>query len=136
MVLMRLTRIVITETSDRQVIWLKEADGDRQFAIEISIYEAWAIERGVKEIRTARPLTHDLICSILASVGAEVERIVVTDIRDHTYYAKLVLLRDGRTVEVDSRPSDAIAIATQLGAPIYVEERVLEQGCKTAEEPG
>ena len=127
MVHMRLARVIITETSENQIIVLKEVDGERQFPILIGIYEATAIDRGLKDLRAPRPLTHDLLCSVLNSLGAELERIVVTELRNDTFYAKLVLRRNGETVEVDSRPSDAIAIATNLDAPIYVEEEVLDK---------
>ena len=124
---MELSRIVITETSENQVIVLREVNGTRQFPIWIGIYEATAIDRNLKDIRAPRPLTHDLLCSVFGALGATLERIVVTDLRNTTFYAKLILKRDSETIEVDSRPSDAIAIATSLDAPIYVEERVLEQ---------
>jgi len=93
----------------------------------IGIYEATAIDRGIKEYRTPRPLTHDLICSILRSLNAKVERMVVCDLRNQTFYAKLILVQDGKRIEVDSRPSDAMAIAVQTGAPIFVEEKVFEE---------
>lgn len=124
---MELARIVITETSENQVIVLREVNGSRQFPIWIGIYEATAIDRNLKDIRAPRPLTHDLACTIISVLGATLERIVVTELRNTTFYAKLILSRDGETFEVDSRPSDAIAIATHLDVPIYVEERVLEQ---------
>lgn len=122
-----LSRIIINERSEQQVIVLKEKDGERAFPILISIYEATAIDRGIKEYRTPRPLTHDLICLILGTLAIEVERVVVTDLRNQTFYAKIILAQNGRTVEVDSRPSDAIAIAVQTGSPIFVEEKVLEE---------
>ena len=122
-----LSRIIINERSDQQVIVLKEKDGDRAFPILIGIYEATAIDRGIKEYRTPRPLTHDLICTVLRSLNVPLERVVVNDLRNQTFYAKLMLVQNGRTVEVDSRPSDAIAIAVQFGARIFVEEKVLEE---------
>ena len=131
MVRMELSRIIITETSDKQVIVLKEQDGARTFPIVVGIYEATAIDRGVKEQRTARPLTHDLISSILRNLEVRLERVVVTELRHTIFYAKLVLQGNGRTLEVDSRPSDAIAIAVQEGAPIYVDESVLAEVCNT-----
>lgn len=126
-VLMKLSRIVIAENSENQVIVLREAGGTRQFPIWIGIYEASAIDRNLKDIRAPRPLTHDLVCSIIGSLGAELERVVVTDLRNTTFYAKLIVRRGDELVEIDSRPSDAIAIATALGTPIYVEEKVIEQ---------
>ncbi|HRU05986.1 MAG TPA: bifunctional nuclease family protein [Candidatus Brocadiia bacterium] len=127
MVRMKLSRIVISETSENQIIVLKEENGERQFPILIGIYEATAIDRSLKEIRAPRPLTHDLVCSIITALDAEVERVVVCDLRNTTFYARIILRHDGKLIEVDSRPSDAIAIATQLDAPIYVDEKVIEQ---------
>ena len=131
MVPMTLARIIISETSESQIIVLKEIDGERQFPIVIGIYEATAIDRGLKEIRAPRPLTHDLICSILNNLEAELERVIVCDLRGSTFFAKMILHRDGEVIEVDARPSDSIAVATILDAPIYVEEKVLEQVAQT-----
>ena len=127
MVEVELSRIIINERSEEQVIVLKEKDGDRAFPILIGIYEATAIDRGIKEYRTPRPLTHDLVCAILRSLHVRLDKIVVNDLRNQTFYAKLLLVQDGRSFEVDSRPSDAIALAVQFGSPIFVEEKVLEE---------
>lgn len=127
MIEVELSRIIINERSDQQVIVLKEKDGQRAFPILIGIYEATAIDRGVKEYRTPRPLTHDLICAILNGLGVELKGVVVNDLRSQTFYAKLLLGRNGEVVEVDSRPSDAIAVAVQFGAPIFVEEKVFDE---------
>ncbi len=127
MVRMVLSRIIINETVAEQVIVLKEQDGNRSFPILIGIAEAMAIDRAINDRRSIRPMTHDLIDSILRHVKWEVERIVVSDLRDKTFYAKLVLVKNGERVEVDSRPSDAIAIAVLRDTPLYVEEKVLRQ---------
>ena len=127
MVEMELSRIIINERSDQQVIVLKEKTGERAFPILIGIYEATAIDRGIKEYRTPRPLTHDLIASMLRTLDVTLERVVVNDMRNKTFYAKLILAQNGRTVEVDSRPSDAIAVAVLFGAPIFVEEKVIDE---------
>ena len=127
MVEVELSRIIINERSEEQVIVLKEKGGQRAFPILIGIYEATAIDRGAKEYRTPRPLTHDLLCSVLKILDVRLDRIIVNDLRNQTFYAKLLLEQDGRTLEVDSRPSDAIAIAVQLGTPIFVEEKVLNE---------
>jgi len=108
---MELSRIIITETSDQQIIVLKEKFGERSFPIVIGINEAFAIDRRIKGIATPRPLT--------------LEKIVIYDLRDHTFYAKLVLRRNGELLEVDSRPSDAIALGAGTETPIFVEEAVL-----------
>jgi len=127
MIQVELTRIMITETHDHQIIVLKEKAGQRSLPIVIGIYEATAIDRNVKEIQTPRPLTHDLLASVIQSLEATLVRIVIDDLRDNTFYAKLVLQQNGRQVEVDSRPSDAIALATQASTPIFVAESVLDE---------
>jgi hypothetical protein len=127
MIQVELSRIIINERSEQQVIVLKEKEGERAFPIVIGIYEATAIDRGIKEYRTPRPLTHDLLVSVLRSLEVTLERMVVCDLRNQTFYAKLILSQNGRTIEVDSRPSDAIAISVLLGAPIFVEEKVIDE---------
>lgn len=129
MIQMELKRIMITETSDQQVIVLKEKDGVREFPILIGIYEATAIDRSVKDIETPRPLTHDLLSSVVGHLGGRLERIVVNELRDSTFFAKLVIARNGESIEVDSRPSDAIALAVHEKAPIFVDEEVVEAVC-------
>jgi hypothetical protein len=124
---MELSRIIISETNDEQVIVLKEVDGERAFPIVIGIWEAVAIDRNIKGKKTPRPMTHDLIENVIAGLDCTLDRIVVTELKDRTFYARLVLRRNGKMVEVDSRPSDAIALAVQMKAPIYVNESVLEE---------
>jgi bifunctional DNase/RNase len=122
-----LSRIIINEQSDQQIIVLKERHGPRGFPIVIGIVEIFAIDRRLKGIEPPRPLTHDLLASVIEGLGAKVEKIVITDLRNHTFYAKIFLILNGRTVEIDSRPSDAIALSTATNAPIYVAEHVFEQ---------
>lgn len=124
---MELARVIISETNDEQVIVLKESQGERAFPIVIGIWEAVAIDRNLKQKKTPRPMTHDLIENVIRGLDAHLDRIVVSELRDRTFYAKLVLKRNGKMFEVDSRPSDAIALAVQMKAPIYVEERVLQE---------
>lgn len=128
MIEMQLSRIVIRETSDQQSLHLKEKDGERQFPIVIGIFEAVAIDRRIRDRKTPRPMTHDLMASLVQSLGARLDRVVISDLRNNTFYAKLVVSRaaSGETLEVDARPSDAIALAVHLDAPIFVEERVIE----------
>jgi len=125
-----LVKIMITETADPQVIVLKEVHGERAFPILIGISEAIAIDRKIKGYEPARPLTHDLLASVITSLGGSVERIEVCGLRDNTFYARLMVRRDGETIEVDSRPSDAIALAVRLSSPIYVAEEVLNEVCQ------
>lgn len=122
-----LSRIIINETSDQQIIVLKEREGKRSFPIVIGIVEIFAIDRLLKGIKPPRPMTHDLLDSVIENLGAKVEKIVINDLRNHTFYAKITLNTDGRTVEVDSRPSDAIALGTASKAPIYVSEHVFNE---------
>ncbi len=127
---MQLARIIISEISDNQVIYLQEIGGERQFPILIGIFEATSIDRRVKEdYNPPRPLTHDLIVSIAEQLGAEFDSVVINELREHTYFAKLRLKKDGEIVEIDARPSDAIAIAVTFSPhlPIFVSEEVLEE---------
>jgi len=117
------------ETGESQMIVLRERNGDRFFPILIGISEALAIERRVKGIQMQRPLTHDLMASIIEQLNADLERIVISDLRDHTFYAKLIVRRNGELLEIDSRPSDAIALGVTSQTPIFVEEEVLQKVC-------
>ena len=126
MVEMELRSIKINDTGDRQYISLGEKDGERHLTIVIGYHEAQAIDRFVKGRQMQRPMTHDLLSAVVASAGAEVERVEVVDLREGTFYAEICLKRmDGSVVNVDSRPSDAIALATALGKPIFVADEVL-----------
>src|SRR5579871_5278923 len=108
---MELKRIIISDIHDQQVIMLREVDGERSFPIVIGIFEAASIERRVKGMQTPRPLTHDLVANIVDMLGAELQDVLISELVDHTYYAKLRIRKDGELIEVDSRPSDAIAVA-------------------------
>ena len=124
---MELSRIFIREMTDMQIIELTEVDGDRTFPIVIGLPEAFAIERRLKGIDIPRPQTHDLLASVIGHLGGELKEIIVTDLVDGTFYAKLVVEQDGHDVEIDSRPSDAIALGVAESVPIYVAEEVLAQ---------
>ena len=122
---MALRRIIISEIDEQQHIVLKEVDGERSFPIVIGLFEATSIDRRVRGITTPRPLTHDLIASAIELLGADVQDVVISDLREHTYYAQLRVRHDGELVVIDCRPSDAIAVAVTLKVPIYVNEDVL-----------
>lgn len=126
-VAMELSRIIISEINDNQVIYLKEVDGERTFPILIGLFEATSIDRRVKHIETPRPLTHDLLVGAVEALGGEFQDVVISELKDHTYYAQLRIRLDGELVEVDARPSDAIAVAVTCNPPlpIYVAEDVL-----------
>jgi bifunctional DNase/RNase len=122
-----LSKIIINETSDQQIIVLKERRGQRSFPIVIGIVEIFAIDRRLKGITPPRPMTHDLLDSVIRHLGAEIEKTVITDLRNHTFYAEIYLSMNGETIRVDSRPSDAIALGVASSAPIYVAEHVFEK---------
>lgn len=126
-VLMELSRIFIREMTDMQIIELSEVDGERTFPIVIGLPEAFAIERRLKGIEIPRPQTHDLLASVIRHLGGKLKRIIINDLAEGTFYAKLVIDQDGQEVEVDSRPSDAIALGVAEDVPIYVAEHVLTQ---------
>jgi len=124
---MELKRIIISEIHDQQVIMLREVDGDRSFPIVIGIFEATSIDRRVKSIPTPRPLTHDLVTNVVEMLGGEIQDILISELVDHTYFAKLRIRKDGELLEVDCRPSDAIALAVTARVPVYVNEDVLNE---------
>lgn len=121
-----LSRIIIDEQSDQQVIVIRERNGARSFPIVIGIVEILAIDRRLKGITPPRPMTHDLLGNIIESLGARIERIVINDLRHHTFYARIHLSLNGKSVEIDSRPSDAIALGVARQVPIYVAEHIFE----------
>ena len=139
---MELHKIIISEGQDQQIIYLKEVDGERKFPILIGSSEAYAIDRRLKGIPMPRPLTHDLLASVIEQMGGEIQRIEVTDLQEGTFYAKIHIRQNGKTVEIDSRPSDAIALGIANVIPIFVADKVLEEarddkmrGGATEEEP-
>lgn len=124
---MDLAQIVISDTRDNQIIVLRERNGDRHLPIVIGLTEAYAIDRRIKGVEMMRPLTHDLLNNVIDSLEAELEKIVINDLQDHTFYAKLVIRHRAEIVEVDSRPSDAIALGVANEVPIFVEDHVLRE---------
>ena len=123
-----LNRILINEKSDHQVIVLKELNGDRTMAIVIGIVEIFAIDRRLKGIEPPRPMTHDLMASIIEELDAHLVKVVIDNLQNHTYFAKLHLMKsDQSTIIVDSRPSDAIALAVASDTPLFVSQHVWDQ---------
>ncbi len=122
---MELRRIIISEMDDHQVIVLREVDGERSFPIVIGLFEATSIDRRVRGMIAPRPLTHDLITGVVEQMGGEVQDIIISDLKEHTYFAKLRIRHEGELIEVDCRPSDAIAVAVTAKVPIFVNEEVL-----------
>ena len=126
---MDLARIIISDNSDQQVVILRERDGDRQFPIVIGDAEARAIQRRISGLRVSRPLTHDLLASVIEQLHGELEKIVINDLKESTFFARLHIRCRDSVVEVDSRPSDALALGAASETPVYVEESVLRKVC-------
>lgn len=128
---MQLARIVMLDSEEDKLsmIVLREVDGDRAFPILIGLPEALAIKRRSNRETAARPMTHDLIAGMIDQLDCSLEQIVIHELRDSTFYAKIVIRCDDELIEVDSRPSDAIAVGAGLDVPILVDDSVLEVVC-------
>ena len=124
---MELSRILITEYGNEQVIFLKEKDGQRSFPIVIGSVEAMAIDRRLKGQDAPRPMTHDLLADVIGQMGGQIDKIVIDDLHDHTFTAKLYISCGRDHICVDSRPSDAIALGVAFDTPIFVAETVLDE---------
>jgi bifunctional DNase/RNase len=129
---MELRRIVTDDVREQYVIYLKEVEGERMFPIVIGLFEVVSIERRVKGVPTPRPLTHDLICQVVENLGGAVQDVMISDLQEGTYYAKIRVKMNGELIDIDSRPSDAIAVAVTADVPIYVNEDVLEEASEQA----
>jgi len=125
MVPVELSRLLLDERSEEQLFCLREVGGDRQLPIVVGPFEALAIDRIVKETRSERPLTHDLLGAVVTQLDAEVAYVLIDDLKGETYFAKLVLRRGPNEVSVDARPSDAVALALLHEVPIYVADRIM-----------
>ena len=119
--------------SSRHVVILKETERDRYLPIWIGPWEASAIAMKLQGLTPDRPLTHDLFATALEGLGVRVDRVVISALAEETFHARLLLERDGQTFEVDSRPSDALALAVRTGGRIYASEAVLEQAALGAD---
>ena len=119
--------LVLDPATQAPIVVLKDESGDITLPIWIGIPEATSIASAIKQVTMARPLTHDLFFDLLLEVGVTVQRVVITELRESTYFAELVLGQGDRVMVLDSRPSDAIAMALRASAPIYVAQSVLNQ---------
>jgi len=119
--------IRVNLVTQNRVVILKELEGERHLPIWIGEFEAQAIAMELQGLASPRPLPYDLIKSVIGDLGGTVERILVTDLAQDVFYARIVIGVDGRTVEIDSRPSDAIALAVRTHTPILVEESVMDR---------
>lgn len=120
-----LSKIKIDETRNDQVIVLKEKEGNRLLPVVIGISEVNAIKLKLSGIKPPRPLTHDLLMSLIETLGARLQKVLIDRLQNNTFYAKLLLAVNGKEVQVDARPSDSVALALRAGVPIFVEEEVL-----------
>lgn len=129
MVRMELTRVIVSEMNDQQAIYLTEVDGDRQFPILIGEFEAQIINRRLLEEPPFRPLTHDLLRLVIEGLDGRPKEVVITEMKDHTYYAILKIERGDQVIEIDCRPSDAVALSVHFSPalPIFVSDEVLAE---------
>jgi bifunctional DNase/RNase len=127
MIQVEIDSIRVSLMSQDRVVVLKDPGSDRYLPIWIGAFEAEAIRAELKNIPVARPLTHDLLKAVILELGGSVDHIYISDLRNDIFYARVVLKTDGRTLEVDSRPSDAIALAVRVKVPIYVADTVMER---------
>lgn len=127
---MELARILIIEGQEQQFIDLKEVDGERQFRIVIGSHEAAAIDRRLKQIPTPRPMTHDLLASVIERMGGQLDHIEINNCQHTIYFAKLHIKLGEKIVNIDCRPSDAIALGIATTVPIFVADHVLDAACQ------
>ncbi len=124
---MKIKGLMVDPVTNMPIVILKDETEERVLPIWVGIFEANAIALRIEDIDTPRPMTHDLLRNLLESLSAKVMKIVVTELRDNTYFAQIHLQVDGSSRAIDARPSDAIALALRTEAPIYVEQQVLDQ---------
>src|SRR5216110_3990030 len=122
---MKIRGLMLDPVTNTPIVILRDS-GDAVLPIWVGVYEANAIALEIEKVSTPRPMTHDLIKNVLAGLDAHVHKIVVTELKEDTFYAVIWMERDGRIVSVDSRPSDALALALRVDCPIFVEEEVLK----------
>jgi bifunctional DNase/RNase len=122
----RVQSLGLDRASNTPVVILKELDGERVLPIWIGPGEASAIAMQLADMKFSRPLTHDLLVSVLGGLGGSLQRVIITKVEDNTYYASLVLEKDGEMISVDARPSDSIALALRADAPVFADESLLE----------
>jgi len=134
MIEVKIDSIRVSLMSNHRVVILKDLESERYLPIWIGPYEAEAITIQLQEVEVARPLTHDLLKTTITELGGKIIHVLVNELRSDTFYANIVVERNGKRVEIDSRPSDAIALAVRAQVPIYVEESVMEHAAITPEE--
>ncbi len=128
-VLMELHQIIVRDMLTEQIIVLKEVHGERQFSMVIEKAQADAINRRLAGLAKSRPMTHDLLANVIEQLGGKLEQIEITNLQGGTFFAQLSIRQDGQMIEIDSRPSDAIALGIANSVPIFVAEHVLDEVC-------
>ena len=123
---MKIRGLMMDPVTNMPVVVLRDSEGGSILPIWVGIYEANAIALEIEKVQTPRPMTHDLLKNLLLGLQVQVRKIVVNDLKDDTFYALIWMERDGNIFAIDSRPSDALALALRLDCPIYVEEHVLK----------
>ena len=123
---MKIRGLMMDPVTNMPIVILKDVSGDAVLPIWVGIYEANAIALEIEKVTTPRPMTHDLIKNLLLGLDTQVHKVVVSDLREDTFFAVIWLEREGRVISVDSRPSDALALALRLDCPIFVEDAVLK----------
>src|SRR5512140_1233305 len=123
---MKIRGLMMDPVTNMPIVILKDVGGNAVLPIWVGIYEANAIALEIEKVSTPRPMTHDLIKNVLLGLNTSVQKVVVNDLREDTFYALIWLERDGQTISIDSRPSDALALALRTDCPIFVEEEVLK----------
>ena len=123
---MKIRGLMMDPVTNMPIVILKDVNGASVLPIWVGIYEANAIALEIEKVSTPRPMTHDLLRNLLLGLETRVHKVVVNDLRDDTFYALIWLERDGQTISIDSRPSDALALALRVDCPIYVEDEVLK----------
>jgi bifunctional DNase/RNase len=123
---MKIRGLMMDPVTNMPIVILKDVNGNAVLPIWVGIYEANAIALEIEKVATPRPMTHDLLKNLLLGLDTRVHKVVVCDLRDDTFYALIWLERGGQTISIDSRPSDALALALRVDCPIYVEDEVLK----------
>jgi hypothetical protein len=123
---MKIRGLMMDPATNMPIVVLKDVEGDGVLPIWVGIYEANAIALEIEKVNTPRPMTHDLLKNVLTSMDARVHKVVVSELRDDTFFAVIWVEREGSIISIDSRPSDALALALRCDCPIYVEEEVLK----------
>ena len=128
---MKIRGLMMDPVTNMPIVILKDVNGNTVLPIWVGIYEANAIALEIEKVATPRPMTHDLIKSLLSGLGTGIRKVVVNELKEDTFYALIWLERDGEMISVDSRPSDALALALRLDCPIFVEDAVLKSSKAT-----